>query len=92
MNFTRTTLEKIEIIFEEQEYLVRCEKGNFNSGYCILEEHKVVVINKFFDLKGRINILLDILSTILVIEEKLSNKSLHFFKQILKSQEYQSKA
>lgn len=91
MNYTKTTLEKLETIFAEQEYIVRFEKGNFKSGYCIVENSKIVVINKFFDLKGRINILLDILSTILVIEERLSAKSLHFFKQILKSQEYQSK-
>ena len=41
--------------------MVRYEKGTFNSGYCILEDKQVVVINKFFTLEARINALLDIL-------------------------------
>ncbi|MEE9439723.1 MAG: hypothetical protein V3V14_12030 [Saprospiraceae bacterium] len=86
MNFTKTTLLKIEKIFEEQDYTIRYEKGNFQSGYCIVEHNKVVVVNKFFDTEGRINVLLDILSLIIVMEDRLSSKSKIFFRQILKSQ------
>ena len=40
---------------------LRYEKGNFKSGYCLLKETKVVIINKYFPLEGKINALLDIL-------------------------------
>jgi len=59
--YTKTTLQKLEHIFEQLEYKVRYEKGNFHSGYCIVEDRKIVVINKFFDLEGRVSTLVDIL-------------------------------
>jgi len=91
LNFTKTTLHKLEHIFEEQEYVIRYEKGNFQSGYCIVESKKIVIVNRFFDTEGRINCLLDILSMIIVMEDTLSEKSKIFFKQILKSQEFKIK-
>lgn len=86
MKYTKTTLQKVELIFEEQEYKVRYEKGNFQSGYCVVEDKKVVIINKFFDTEGRINCLLDILSTIEVEEVLLSDKSKKMMRLILKTQ------
>ena len=89
---SKSNLQKLEMIFREQDYSIRYEKGNFKSGYCIVEDKKIAVINKFFDTEGRINCLLDILSMMVVMEDKLSEKSLTFFKHILKSQEYQETA
>ena len=91
MNFTKHTLKKLELLLEEMGYIVRYEKGNFQSGYCIVENKKIVIVNKFFDTEGRINCLLDILSMIIVMEDKLTEKSKIFFKQILKSQEFKIK-
>ncbi len=59
------TLKKLEAWFKEAGYLIRYERGNFNSGYCILEQKRVVVINKFFDLEARLNALVDIQTEIL---------------------------
>lgn len=89
---TKSNLKKIEQLFKEQEYTVRYEKGNFQSGYCIVQTRKIVVINKFFDTEARINCLLDIISMIAVDEELLSEASLKIYKQILKSMEYTSAA
>jgi hypothetical protein len=60
MKYTQTTLDKIERVLDEAQYIVRYERGNFQSGYCILEERKVVVLNKFLQLEGRISTLIDI--------------------------------
>ena len=43
MKYTVTTLEKIEKILQETGYVVRYERGNFQSGYCILEEKKALL-------------------------------------------------
>lgn len=48
----------------ENDYKVRYEKGNFKSGYCILETKKVVVINKFTPLESRINSLTEIINNL----------------------------
>jgi hypothetical protein len=61
MKYTQNTLDKIEKILDEAEYVVRYERGTFQSGYCILEDRKVVVLNKFLQTEGRINTLIDIL-------------------------------
>lgn len=60
--FTKSTLQKLESVFHQLEYKVRYEKGNFQSGYCIVEDRKIAVINKFFDTEGRAQTMLDILS------------------------------
>lgn len=66
----------------ELEYTVRYEKGNFNSGYCIVENKKIAVINKFFDVEGRMNCLLDILQNLEFEPEQLSEPSLKLLKKI----------
>jgi len=80
--YTPNTLKKLEELYEEARYIIRYEKGNFNSGYCILEERRVVVINKFFSTEGRINALIEILPTINVNEEELSGEMLKWYKQV----------
>ncbi|HMS99234.1 MAG: hypothetical protein IPO65_11335 [Saprospiraceae bacterium] len=91
MKYSKSNLEKLELLFKELEYTVRYEKGNFNSGYCVVEHKKIVVVNRFYDIEGRINILLDILSTLSIDEASLTEKSQQFFRQVAKNQENQLK-
>ena len=58
--YTVHKLKKLEDIFEDFGYKVRYEKGNFQGGYCLVLDKKVVVLNKFSDTESRINILLEI--------------------------------
>lgn len=80
--YTANTLKKMEQLFEEANFTIRFEKGNFNSGYCILEDRRIAVINKFLDMEGRINALLEILPTINVKEEELSTEMQKWYKQL----------
>lgn len=64
IRYTKSYLDKLENIFASSEYLLRYEKGNFKSGYCILRDNKIVIINKYFTLEGKINALIDILKTL----------------------------
>ena len=72
MKYTQTTLDKIEKVLDEAEYIIRYERGNFQSGYCILEHRKVIVLNKFLQLEGRINTLVDIVPQLKITPEELS--------------------
>ncbi len=74
LKYTANTLKKLEQLYEEARYRVRYEKGNFNSGYCIIEDKKIAVINKFLNIEGRINALVEILPTIEVNTEELSTE------------------
>ncbi|HOY16358.1 MAG TPA: hypothetical protein PLC89_03655 [Haliscomenobacter sp.] len=75
-------MKKLETLFSELDYTVRYEKGSFQSGYCIVENRKVAVVNKFFDTESRINVLLEVLGVIDYTEEKLSEKSIKLLKGI----------
>jgi hypothetical protein len=72
MKFTQSTLDKIEGILDEAEYVLRYERGNFQSGYCILEQRKVVVLNKFLQLEGRISTLIDLIPQLKVDPDSFS--------------------
>ena len=78
--YTPNTLKKLEGLFDEARYIIRYEKGHFNSGYCVLEERRVVVINKFLSVEGRINALIEILPSIAVNEEELSGDMLKWYR------------
>jgi len=75
MRYTQTTLKKLEEVFSELDYTVRYEKGNFQSGYCLVENRRIAVVNKFFDTEARINCLIDILSTIEYDPQSLTEAS-----------------
>ena len=85
MNYTKHTLQKIEELFKELDYVVRYEKGNFHSGYCLVEGKQIAIVNKFFETDARINTLIDILDKIEVNTEGVSEKSLKLLKEIQKA-------
>ena len=74
LKITKIFHVKLEHILESQEYKIRFEKGNFKSGYCIIKDKKVVVINKYFSLEGKINALIEIIKSI-EISKKLCTKN-----------------
>lgn len=59
--YNAANLKKIEQIFKALGYQLRIGKGSFQSGYCLLENKKVVVLNGFHAAEARINSLIDIL-------------------------------
>lgn len=87
IKYTTHFQKKIITLFEEIGYKVRFEKGNFQSGYCIVQNQNVVIINKFFDTEAKINALLDILSQISVNTDNLSEKSTKLYKSVLELKE-----
>ncbi|WP_424961823.1 hypothetical protein [Ekhidna sp.] len=70
----------------ETDYILRYEKGNFQSGYCILNDSKVAVINKFFALEGKVNSLIEIIRSIKVDSSKLSENNRKLYSEITNNQ------
>ena len=83
MKYTQATLNKIEQVLDEASYIVRYERGTFQSGYCILEQKKVVVLNKFLPLEGRVNTLLDIIPQLKINGEELSPDARKTYHEIM---------
>ena len=83
MKYTQTTLDKIENLIEETGYIIRYERGTFQSGFCILEDRKVVVLNKFLQLEGRINTLIELIPQLKIEAGVLSPESRKVFDDIM---------
>lgn len=83
MKYTQTTLDKLEAIVEEAGYVLRYERGTFQSGYCILEQKKVVVLNKFLQLEGRINTMVDLIPQLEINTELLTQESKKVYQNLI---------
>ncbi len=83
--YTPLVLKKIESLFEEMGYMVRYEKGNFQSGYCILEDRNIAVINKFLNVEGRINVLIEILPTVKFDINALSGEGKQLYDSLMQT-------
>ena len=83
IRYNQATLTRIEKIVEDAGYVIRYERGNFQSGYCILESKKVVVLNKFLQLEGRINTLIDLLPVFGINPDKLSSEHRKIYEEAL---------
>ena len=82
VKYSKHFLNKLEDVFSESDYILRYEKGSFNSGYCIINETKMVVVNKFYSLEGKVNCLIDILKSIELNTEALNPKNLKLYKEL----------
>ena len=83
MKYTQTSLDKLEAIPEQAGYVLRYERGSVQSGYCILEERKVVVLNKFLQTEGRINTLVDLIPQLEINVELLTDESKKLYAEIM---------
>jgi hypothetical protein len=83
MKYTQTTLDKLEAIPEQAGYVLRYERGNFQSGYCILESKKVVVLNKFLQTEGRINTLVDLIPQLEINPDALTPEAKKTYTEII---------
>lgn len=73
--YNATTLKKLEELFKEAGFTIRYEKGHFQSGYCLLEDRKVIVVNRYYTTEARINTLLELLSRVEIDRNQLSETS-----------------
>ena len=86
MKYNQSILNKLEKILGEADYVLRYERGSFQSGYCILEDKKVVVLNKFLNIEGRINTLMDIIPSLNLTYGFLTVDSQKMYDEIMSKQ------
>jgi len=75
-------LSKLEDLLSQGGFMVRYERGNFKSGYCILKDTKMVLVNNFLPVEGRISCLMELTQILPLEQELLSEKSKKVFIQI----------
>jgi len=82
VKYSKQYLNKLEDLMAETDFILRYEKGNFKSGYCILNSKKIAIVNKYFTHEGKINCIIDIVKSIEVDTEKLSLKNKTLFLEL----------
>ena len=91
MKYNATTLNKLEKVLAESGYVIRYERGNFQSGYCILEERKVIVLNKFLSTEGKINTMIELLPQLEMLYDQLTLESQKIYDEVVKKAELSNK-
>ena len=86
IKYTNQFLTKLEDLIAESDYIMRYEKGNFKSGYCLLKEQKIMIVNKFFAMEGKINALLDILKNLELDTSKFSEKNMKLYNELTQAE------
>ena len=84
ISITQYNLDKIEDLFSFLGYKVRYEKGNFRTGACVLQNTKVIVVNKFSNLEIKINSLIVLLKDFEVNKELMDDKQWLFYSTLVK--------
>ncbi len=82
LSITAHTLDKLESLLKALDYRVRYEKGNFKTGACVLENSRVVVVNKFANLESKIQGLTDLIATQEVQDQFLDEKQKQLLNQL----------
>ncbi len=83
MKISPATLQKLEKLVEDSGYILRYERGSFQSGYCILEHKKVVVLNKFLNVEGRINTLQELIPVLEINIDSLTHDNQKLYEELM---------
>lgn len=84
MKYTQSNLDKLQGILGESDYVVRYERGTFQSGWCLLQQKRVVVLNKFLNVEGRINTLMEIIPQLDIEYDRLTHESQKLYETLKK--------
>lgn len=83
---TQHSLDKLESLLKGFGYRVRYERGSFKTGACVLQDTKVVVVNKFSNIEVKVQSLCRLVLELIGDESMLDDKQKAFY-QIIKQTE-----
>lgn len=86
IKYTIPFLTKLEEIIGESDHILRYEKGNFKSGYCVLKDQKIIIVNKFYTTEGKINALLDIFRNVALDRSGFSEKNQKLYEELTQTE------
>ncbi len=78
LSYTQHTLDKLEALLKSLGFKLRYEKGNFKTGACILEQSRVIIVNRFSNLENKILALADLLQNTETDDSLLDEKQKAF--------------
>jgi hypothetical protein len=82
LTLTAHTLEKLELLLKTSGYKVRYEKGNFKTGACLLQNSRIIVINRFSNLESKILSIVELARELEIDHALLDEKQIAFLQQL----------
>ena len=82
LSLTNHTLEKLELLLKTAGYKVRYEKGNFKTGACLLQNSRIIVVNKFSNLESKILAITELSRELEMDYKLLDEKQVAFLQQL----------
>lgn len=80
-------LTLLEDLIKDSGYILRYEKGHFRAGYCIVNERRIIVVNKFFDTSARVQKLEELLTELEINKAELSEEHQEFLAKLVEKQQ-----
>ncbi|MEJ7779141.1 MAG: hypothetical protein WKF68_06095 [Daejeonella sp.] len=78
LSYTQHTLDKLESLLRALGFKLRYEKGNFKTGACVLEQSRVIIVNRFSNIESKIIALADLLQNAETDDSLLEEKQKAF--------------
>jgi len=82
---SKQSLARLEGIFKALGIHIRYEKGNFQSGYCLVTGKDMAIVNRFFDTEARMQALLEILEEHTMPMDNVSAEDLEWLNKLRKT-------
>jgi hypothetical protein len=79
---TSAKLAFLENVLRSSGVVVRYEKGHFQSGYCLLKDKRVAVINKFYKDNARLRIIREIISQVAIDTSELKEEDIELLDRL----------
>jgi hypothetical protein len=86
VRYTKHFQSRLEDLFAESDFVLRYEKGSFKSGYCVIKDKKVVIVNKYYPLEGKVNCLIDILRTVQIDISRFNEANKKFYFELTQTE------
>lgn len=82
LNYSQHTLDKLETLLKSLGFKLRYERGNFKTGSCLLENSRIIIVNKYSNLESKINALADLLQRSDTVDTLLEDKQKVFLYEL----------
>jgi len=84
LSYNQQTLSKLEALLKDFGWSIRYEKGNFQSGSCLVRNIKTIVLNKFVPLEQKVQSLVEIILELELEVGVLDRKQIQLISEVKK--------
>lgn len=82
LKLNQSSFDKLEELLVLGGYKVRIEKGNFKSGSCIVEQSKLILVNKFSTIETKVSFLMEAIRSLNLDTSLMDERYLKIYEEV----------